>query len=791
MSNAMWGFRDFLCYRKPVLSAAVATLALPGFITPALAQDAPAQEVVGPASAQESEEIVVTATRREMSVLDVPYNISAVGAEALENAAVGDFSDLTRLVPGVSYTDTGSRNAGNATTFVLRGVNADSVSANADFATQRAPTVSTYLNETPLFFEMNLDDIERVEVLRGPQGTLYGSGAVGGTVRVITRQPRIGAFEFETGAEAATTEGGDWSYGASGVINVPISDSIAFRGSVNYDDVGGFIDAPIRRALDSNGAALPDDPLNPITSDPLLAPRDNVNESDSLAVRGALLFEPNDGFSALLTHHHQTDEGVGRQAIHPTLGDGDDLYNVIDEPFERTVDVTSLEAQIDFGFATLTSATSLANIDTEVSSDFSDQVTTNFAPYYYYNTYPRLIAREDDTFKDEVFTQEFRLASRGGEFIDWLGGLYFQRMTHETRTRISLPGVTEFNNLPGQTAATQLFNLYTGLPLDTDLVFLGNSDWENEEVAAFGEITLNITDDWQITGGARVFNNRFSVTTNDEYLGNPTGNSGSTDVTDSIFKLNTSYDLTPDHMFYATWSQGFRRGGANSLSPFDPPEFGSYESDTADNYEIGLKGTLADGRIRYTTAAYLITWDNIQVSTFTPFATAIVANGEGARNTGFELELSGDLTDDLQFSFGYNFVDARLEGAFVLPDVTAPDGARLPGVPRHMATVALDYETPLSFWEGASFGWHLGGSYRSEVISGFDDTPFDIEAFAIWNASASLNQGGARWTLFVDNVFDEQGITGGIGETLGPLGQYRYVSRPRTVGLRLNVNWNE
>ena len=789
MGGNRLGLIGRVAFKRPLLSSAAMSVMLSAAAAPAFAQDSPPSAAAQPAD-DRRDVVVVTATRRETSVLDVPYNISVVGSEALQEAAVGDFSDLTKLVPGVAYIDTGNRNAGNTSSFILRGVNADPSSAGADFPTARAPTVSTYLNETPLFFEMNLKDIERVEVLRGPQGTLYGSGAVGGTVKIITKKPELGAYGLEAGAETYSTKGGEWSYGVNGVANVPLGDTLALRASANYDDVGGFIDLPILRALDANGAALPADPANPITSDPLLAPKKNANDSTSLSVRGALLFEPSDTFTATLSHHYQKDEGSGRQAIHPTLGDDDDLFSVIEEPFERTVNVTSLEGQVDFGFATLTSATSYYDIDTDVVGDYSNQIDGR-ALYYYYNTYPRLTGREADHFEDEVFTQEFRLASPGGDFIDWIGGVYYQQLQHKTQATFSLPGVAAFNALPGQTSATQLFNLYTGDPLDVDLVYAQDMRWENEEIAAFGELTFNLSDRWQITGGARAFTNKFDVVSSTDYLGNITPSTGSSEVSDAIYKLNTSYELTNEHTVYATWAQGFRRGGANALVSFDPPEFGTYDADTADNYEVGLKGTLADGAIQYTTAAFLIEWDNVQVSSFTPFGTGIVSNGKGAKNKGFELELSGRLTDELTFSTGYTYVDAKTDGEFTLPEQNAPNGSRLPGVPQHMASVALDYETPLSFWDNTTLGLHLGGSYRSKTRSAFENpNTFEIDGFSIWNLSATLERDNVRLSLFADNVFDELGITGGIGETIGPVGQYRYIARPRTIGLRLGFTFD-
>ena len=239
-------------------SAAIVT----GSFSPALAQ---AQE----ASTSEQTEptaIIVTAARRSQSLSEVPSNISAVTGEMLENAGVTDLNDFTRLVPGVVMLDEGPRVSGSRNTLIIRGLNANSMTPDDDNPSNTQEAVSTYLGETPMFFPLKLIDIERVEVLRGPQGTLYGSGSVGGTVRIIPNAPDLTAFSAEVSAETSVTDhSGDINYDIYAILNLPLSSTAALRMSGGYQHLGGFIDALGLVQMDRDGKF---DPGTPVLADP-------------------------------------------------------------------------------------------------------------------------------------------------------------------------------------------------------------------------------------------------------------------------------------------------------------------------------------------------------------------------------------------------------------------------------------------------------------------------------------------------------------------------------------------
>ena len=764
----------------------------------ALATAASACPIV--AVAQEPlDEIVVTATRRDTTIQEVPYSISVLSSATLKRHDVQNLAEAIRLMPGVGHVDLGGRNTGNISSIIVRGINADNQSANADFITTRAPTVSTYIDETPLFFELDIHDIERVEFLRGPQGTLYGSGSLGGTIRFITKKPNLNNFAFDVTGNMSSTSGGDPNYGIGAVINAPISDAVGFRAAGKYQEWGGFIDLPYAFAEDpTNQGALPADPANPITSPPLLEPGKNFNDSSSLSFRPSVLIQPTEKFRANVAYYFNHFESSARQAVHPDPsaffpGSAEQsLLSVDTEPFERDVNLGSLELEFDFGFATLTSSTSHYTIESSGVTDYTDNIIQKDA-YYTGAPYPRQKNTGDvHSFEQEAFTQEIRLGSNNEGLISWVVGVHYNDFKHVLDYDFGWRGVTDYNTLPGNTMPVS--DIFTGMPVMDDATFAQRENYSAEELAFFGELTLNITDQWQVTGGIRSFDIKSDLLVNVEYLVSsgfpPSQRTGDTDESDQVFKLNTSYDFSDNLKIYATWAEAYRRGGANALGPLDEPSFGLYLSDTADNFEVGVKGRI-DDRVQYTVAAFRIDWDDVQFSSFSNFGTPIVANGESAESTGFELEAFGSLSDRLTFAASYTNVDAKATGSIFLPGVGDPEaGERLPGVPEHMASLRFTYDQSLRSGNSLSYG--LSAFYRSDALAGFstDLSFFEIDAFSIINASLSLQAENWTITAFVDNLGDEKGITGGTGPGLaGPLGNQRYVSRPRTAGLRFTYSW--
>ena len=352
-------------------------------------------------TAQQSvlEEVIVSATRRAQSVQDVPYNISALTGDDLTAAGITTATDLFRVMPGVNFIEQGPRSGVNNSTLIVRGINAEPMSRNqGPLAT--APVVSTYINETPVFVNLRLKDLERVEVLRGPQGTLYGSGSLGGSVRYIYNKPDFEEFSGDISGGLSQTENGDGiNYETDLMLNIPITDTLAMRVNGGYVETAGFIDQPRRYVRNADGSPTLDngstdpfgDSANFFAGQPVYQSKDGVNDGDIASGRIALSWAPTDRFQADLSYHYQADNVNGTQMTSPALYGDDDLKNgtLIEEPFERDVDVLSLDVDFDMGFASFSASASTYESDGNGSRDMTG-FYEQFSFYEsYYGTSPR------------------------------------------------------------------------------------------------------------------------------------------------------------------------------------------------------------------------------------------------------------------------------------------------------------------------------------------------------------------------------------------------------------------
>ncbi|MFM7274892.1 MAG: TonB-dependent receptor plug domain-containing protein, partial [Gammaproteobacteria bacterium] len=354
--------------------------------------------------------------RRDQAVLEIPYNISALKGEDLAKLGVSDFTSIARHVPGLVATDTGVRTNGLNSSFIIRGINASTVSGGA-FQDLISPSVSSYIDETPMFANLRLNDVARVEVLRGPQGTLYGAGSVGGTIRIIHNAPSTEATEFRLSAEGATVEeSDDLDYKFDAVANIPVNERVALRFSAGYEELAGFIDATRSVVTDGDRVPLLADPSDPVGSPYITEQIEDVDSSDTWFLRGSALFDVTEDVRVLLSYHHQDEnaDGFSAQQLDGkpyTMG-----RPIAREPSERKLDLFAATVTADLGFATLTSATGYFEQEEESVRDIS-LIPTIFAQYYGY--YPRITLPGYDWFSSESFTQEIRLVSSGEGPLRW------------------------------------------------------------------------------------------------------------------------------------------------------------------------------------------------------------------------------------------------------------------------------------------------------------------------------------------------------------------------------------
>lgn len=777
-----------------LLSGTALSLGLSGT---AFAQNENSEETEEGASGERNI-IVVTATRREESITDVPYNISAVSGDTIEAARTFDSAELLRSVPGVGVVDRGARSAGTINQIRIRGLSVDG-NALGDYSVSSVASVSTYLNDTPIFANFLLRDLERVEVLRGPQGTLYGSGALGGTVRYITRNPELGEFGGSISGSLSNVDGTDqFGYSIDGILNIPIGDTLALRLVGSYGDYPGITDYVNVYDLDANG--IPVAPSGVLSPDASYRVAENADTVEQWMTRATLLWEPSDSFNVKALYMHQDNDVGGRRA--QTInsdGFGREYQRYENgsiqlEPSESNDDLAALEINVDMGFATLTSSSSYYDREgSNVSENTGFYAQAGFLGLYY--NYPRPMASAVRSYRDEAFVQELRLVSNSGGPIDYIiGGFYRDQKTQSTQQSF-LRGFKQWWD-----AAFPLFTAsVTG---DQDFNYIRDESFE--ELALFGEVTWHVTDTLDITGGVRYFDNSSENTTFIDlplFAGvfTPTTAFFETKEDDVLFKGNVSWQFTPRERIYATISEGYRRGGTNAVpltgTFAEDPGWQTYESDSVVNYEIGVKGTRSG--IIYDVSLFYIDWDAPQLNTATTnWGFFAVQNGDSARTMGLEAQIDGYIGDRFHYNLGYTYTDAELTSDFFAPDnaVTpvALDGTRLPGAPKHMINWALDYTAPLS--DNWSFFARLDGSYQSSSRNGVGVSPtfnVPLEGFSIWNTVFSVSNESFTGSLWMKNIFNEEGVTGvfteaymGTAPTQGYFGNgnKQLISLPRTIG---------
>jgi outer membrane receptor protein involved in Fe transport len=799
-------------FRKTSVAAAVTAACLTMSTTPQ------AQEV----SSGVLEEIVVTATRRDASVQDIPYNISAMTGDTMELHNMVDQYDVLRAMYGVTVIDRGYRNSGTVNSIVIRGLNVDN-GANGDIMLNAVPTVATYYDavptvatyydNTPLFANFLVKDIERVEVLRGPQGTLYGSGSLGGTVRYIGNRPDADAFDASVSVDYGQTSGSEGNNMAmDAMVNIPLGDRTAVRVAYSRIDNDGVIDYV--NAYQLNGFREPLVDVNGTCTDNFALQFNYQNQSDDIGARRSTTLGDNN-------------QPVG-DPLYFAYGD-DDSGQVILEPSSRDAELMSLDLEWDLGFATFTSTTSTYDHDGVGESDNGGLWQSGGRDWsfnFYGGAWPRPIQRAERGYSDEAVVQEFRLVSNDtGSNFDWLVGAFYMDQETSVYQLSHNPGMNLFKNACRDTGDVVCTvggiyggfwpRFYAGDLSEIDFEYIRDTSYE--ETAVYGELTYHFTDSFRITGGFRWFSNDV---VNDVILGFPLppGSTSpaapqSTDSDDDVLvKLNASWDISDSMMLYAVYSEGYRHGGAQSLpslddgDPFGEPNaeaMRTFQSDSVKNYELGIKG--GGGNFLYTAALFNVDWDDPQLNTTSAFwGFFLAANGQQANTSGVELELEGILGDSFHYRAGYTYVKAELSKDFISPqtgNVVAPDGSTLPGAPENVLSLTADYT-----WNfGSDLDLILGvnGYYQSKSENFIDQADVlneTFDSFLLLGATATLASEHWSATLYARNIGDESGAGGSfpvsnwsydtdVFESWYGNGNRQFIVQPQTFGLKLGYRF--
>lgn len=784
------------------------------------------------------QEVTVTANRREQTVEQVPYSLSVVSMDQISKTGVTDIASLSSQVPGLSLYDYGARAAG-ATAPIIRGINATGQPTRA-FRTFEQDPVGTYIGNSPIDGYFQLDDLQRIEVLRGPQGTLYGAGALGGALRLIPNSPQLGKFSGSvegSGGREAHSEG--TSYSVNGVINVPVGDTLAFRASAKYVYEPGWINAYglFKRSSNSvSGVPLLANPSDPVNSSPIYGSKDDWNFQRTFTGRAAVLWKPIDTLSVEAAVIHSELRGDGGPFVNPVFPGGTSPFDPaatlpaggryqefsqIDQPYSRYSTLASLDVSLDVGFATVSSTTSYHKTSGQLLEDGSYNLAGvgdgAYLPYYAGSpTSPRFVY--DQTFADKAhtFTEEVRLVSTPGpdKMFDYTLGLFYERQTREGDWTIANPGVYERSVAQGCTDPVGYGTVPPACLTTTgpnDVTFIQDDVQNFQDKSIFGELTYHFLPHAQVTAGARYFKQQFTDSQLYEDFAFPTlipAEPHHSPASKATFKLNPNYEYLDHQFVYALWSQGFRRGGANSVPLAgifqESPKLASYAPDKTNNYEIGIKGRLPNG-ISYTLAGFDIEWDNPQISSSLPSGNLAVYNAKKARSQGFELDTNGPIAFGFGYALGFSYVDAKLTESFSLPAnnghgvivdglVSGAAGQQLPGSPKTSASATLTYDTPIA--PGYDLNVLLNGSYHSVIVLNLSNSLGTTalqksSTYEVFNLSTTLTHAPWHVTAFATNLLDRQEILAPPiqPDQVGGLTNDYLVNRPREIGLRAGYSF--
>ncbi len=748
--------------KVPVSRVAYAvSVALAGSYAPSVIAQTPAVGL---------EEIIVTARKREESLIDIPQEIQALGQRQIERANLNNLDDFARFVPSLSY---------NATTpgrgaIYFRGVADNSSSFIAD------ASAAIYLDEQPLTQsslqpEIRLVDIERIEALPGPQGTLYGASSQSGTLRYITNKPDPNAFESIVSLEGNSVVDGDQGYDISGVLNLPLSQNLAIRlvGFTARD--AGFIDNVLGTSLGGG------------TFDNADVVGKDINSVDYSGGRAALRWLVNDAWTidAGVVYQRMDGNSYSEDTVRRS-GRELEVVRFLDESRSDEWGQFSVTLQGDLGWGQFTSATSYFTRSIAYHQDNTDYTfyLANCCdpvdyPQYLLGTDPRGLGWNDSPNVQRV-AQEFRLQGATGK-MTWLAGLFYERI-HDGFNFFTR--VEEYEKTPSfEFWATD----HDVQPGTTDNVFYhSKNDLITEQFAAFGELGLSLSDRWTLTAGLRWFDH---TRTRDYFIQQPKGHftadldTAKTSTSDISKKLSLQYRVSDNAMVYALFSEGFRAGGRNVVRPgTELPA--DYAPDFLENYEIGLKSRWLDDRIVFNITAFKMEWKDYQVEVVDTgdLYDVVVYNVGDAEIEGVSAEFSALLWDSLEFGLNVEFLDPKTTSGDELLETTK--GLRLPFSPKEKGAAWLEYTYPKQIAGGKFYGryqFSYNGNSLNAIVHAnvqptyqISDVKFGFETDA-WQVYA-----------YVDNLFNERAIL--FNQQSAPRGTIT-INTPRTWGIGFSKSW--
>jgi outer membrane receptor protein involved in Fe transport len=753
------------------------------------------------------EEIIVTATKREMNMQDLGQSITALTTVDIKKLAIQNTEDYVRALTSVSLANA----VPGRNTIVMRGMS----TGTQEFYTDSQ--VAVYLDEQPITtisqeVDVRMIDINRVEVLPGPQGTLFGSSSQSGTLRIITNQPDPTAFSSEIDAGVWTTDGGEESYDLSGWINVPVSDTLAIRAVAFTAHEGGYVDNVL-------GATLEGSETNADVAE------EDQNAYDNYGGRIAALWNISEEWGLNLSYIAQQSELEGAWETDPAIGDFK-ITRFFDEYRDDDWYQVSGTVKGDLGFAELTATASY--FDRKVVYEWDNMVyeqwkDSYFAAYPLYNSDYTFgtIFNDQDIYRAAY---EARLTSQGESRFHWMIGAFYEDSTTEWFYGAKNPDYVGTTSWYAAQAYAYYYN-YLGYDvqyplLPTDIAYSESYYNDIKQTAVFGEIGFDLTEQWNVTVGARWFEfDRNTVTIYQFPQGLPPFTSFDTGgrvessgvESDTVFKLGTTFHFTDDVMAYALYSEGFRLGGTNSQRAANtgliPPV---YEPDKVQNYEAGIKSQFADGRVLLNVIAFSAVWDQIQVTQFSVngiwWLQGIINGGE-AENQGVEISAEWQATDNLNLVARATISDPQFKEDIDLlgDDTDNIDEDVHPGDPLVWSAeekyyAAVEYVVPDVL--GGDLWFRYDYSYEGEkwnTLSNIveNDPEGLVPSWSLSNFHVGLTMENG-WELQADvkNVWNELAYNSLDNDSSGDLfgdprfDNIRNYARPRTIGFSVRKRFD-
>jgi iron complex outermembrane receptor protein len=757
-SNHAVAFRS----RKLASALLCGTAALVACAATAHAQSQPQSQPKSSATSvvDGQDDIIVTATKRSERLLDLPAPVSVLTANDLSRIAANKLADITSRVPGLNLIS----DRPGETNIILRGITTGS---------QVSSTVATYIDETAygsstsqalggiLSPDLDPSDVQRIEVLKGPQGTLYGANSLGGLVKYVTTPPDLATYHGRLELDGSTVARGGDGFGVRGMINIPlVKDRLAFRASGYFRRDPGFID--------NSKLGLKD-----------------VDRTDVYGGRAAVLWRPDDRFEATLTANIQNLKGdgfadedvtlVGGKLV-PTTGD---LVQVryTREPLKVRYRVYSANLSYDLGFASFVSVTSYSTLRQFTTTDQTtpQAATLNalFGPGVGFSVGSDLSLKK--------WTEEARLQSPTGAKLEWRLGFFYD---HEDTTRLEPSSVFVVSSqapvaLPGAGS-----------------LFFANLFAKYEEYAGFGDITYHFTPQFNVSAGIRYSSNdqKFREVSGGLAVGPTFTLADTSSDSSTTFQVSAQYKVDPNNMLYVRAATGYRPGGPNAVTATTAAAGVplQYKPDTLTNYDLGYKASLFDRRVTIDFSAFYIDWRDIQITTIFNGITS-AGNGGAARSKGAEFAMTWAPVKGLSLLGNVTYTDARLtENA---PGVNGKDGDRLPNVPKWAATLSGDYDFALTDKVGAFVGASVRyvGDRSPRFVTGSPATYVrpTLPSFTTVDLRAGVNLGGFSVEIYGKNIGDERGFnnisSNNVNGYAAPL--TASLIAPRTIGISFKAGF--